>query len=124
MSLKFYTDTHIAKQVAIQLQERGIGVIRCEEVGLASAKDEEHLEYAAGHGLSVITKDDDFLQLHTEWMAESREHAGIFYSSKRNVPAIGEIVAGCATYYLNFAQNKQQIIFCHHLSKGLSKDLC
>ena len=99
MNLRFYTDTHIAKQVAIQLRERGIDVVRCEEVGLAEASDEEHMEYAAQHGLSVITKDHHFLGFHAQWMAEGREHAGIFFSSKRAIPVIGEIVATCATYY-------------------------
>ena len=99
MSLRFYTDTHIAKQVAIQLRERGIDVVRCEEVGMADADDDEHLEYAVQHGLTVITKDNDFLRLHAQWMAAGQEHAGIFFSSKRAIPAIGEIVVVCSMYY-------------------------
>jgi hypothetical protein len=99
MSLKFYTDTHIPKQVAVQLREKGIEVIRCEEVGLATASDAEHLQYAASRGLSIITKDDDFLRLHARWMREGKKHAGIFFSAHRFVPAIGEIVSLCAGYY-------------------------
>jgi hypothetical protein len=34
MSLEFYTDTHITKQVAVQLRKRGVDVVLCEEVGL------------------------------------------------------------------------------------------
>ena len=34
MSIKFYTDTHIARQVAIQLRAKGIDVVRCEDVGM------------------------------------------------------------------------------------------
>jgi predicted nuclease of predicted toxin-antitoxin system len=58
--LKFYTDTHIAKAIAVQLRNRGVEVVRCEEVGLAEARDTVHLEYATNHGLAVVTHDDDF----------------------------------------------------------------
>ena len=48
--IAFYTDTHIAKAVALQLRGHGIDVIRCEQVGLADASDVRHLEYATQHG--------------------------------------------------------------------------
>lgn len=35
--LKFYTDAHIDKQVAIQLPRSRIDVVRCEEAGMAEA---------------------------------------------------------------------------------------
>jgi hypothetical protein len=99
MSLKFYLDTHIPKQVALQLRSRNIEVVRCEDIGLAEASDIEHLEYAAHHGLSVITKDQDFLRLHTEWLIAGKEHSGIFFCAERALSAIGEIVTICADYY-------------------------
>lgn len=40
MGIRFYTDTHIAKQVAVQLQAKGIDAIRCEDVGMAEADAE------------------------------------------------------------------------------------
>ncbi len=60
MSLRFYTDTHIAKQIAIQLRQHGIDVIRCEEVNMAEAEDEQHLLYATQEGLILITFDKGF----------------------------------------------------------------
>jgi hypothetical protein len=45
--LKFYADTHIDKDVAIQLRKKGVDVVRCEDVGMAEADDEAHLDYAA-----------------------------------------------------------------------------
>ncbi|MEQ8672511.1 MAG: DUF5615 family PIN-like protein [Aggregatilineales bacterium] len=95
MSLKFYTDTHIPKQVAIQLRERGIEVVRCEEVGMAEAEDKDHLAYAVEHGLSVITKDDDFAKLDDQWKKENRKHTSIFYSSRTDISAIGIIIKYC-----------------------------
>jgi len=99
MSISFYTDTHIAKQVAIQLRRRGIEVIRCEEIGMAEAADPDHLRYAAQHGLSLITKDEDFLILHHQWLKSGQNHAGIFYCPIRFNPAIGKIVTACADYH-------------------------
>lgn len=96
MSLRFYTDTHIAKQVAIQLREQGIEVIRCEEIGLAEASDEEHLEYAARDNRVMVTKDNDFPRIHARWQAEGRHHAGIFFCPYRDIPAIGLLVTVCA----------------------------
>ena len=99
MSVKFYTDTHIPKQVAVQLRKQGIDVVRCEDVGMAEADDEELLEYAVEHESAVITKDDDFLRLHTEWLRQGQTHFGIFYCPLRDRPAIGIIVITCSEYH-------------------------
>lgn len=99
MSLQFYTDTHIPKQVVIQLRIKGINVVRCEDVGLAEVDDETHLEYAINHNLCIITKDDDFLSLHAKIITAQSIHYGIFFCRQRANPAIGEIVSTCSEYY-------------------------
>lgn len=81
-SLKFYTDTHIPKAVATQLRLRGVEVVRCEEVGLAEVDDETHLKYATEHRRAMVSRDVDFLELHTEWLAEGKHHCGIFHVSR------------------------------------------
>jgi predicted nuclease of predicted toxin-antitoxin system len=40
--MKLYADTHIPKQVAIQLRQKGVDIVRCEDIGLAEADDNEH----------------------------------------------------------------------------------
>jgi len=99
MTLKFYTDTHIPKQVAIQLRAKGIEVVRCEDVDMAEADDEAHLEYAANNGFVLITKDEGFRARHFRWISEEKPHKGIFYCGERQTAAIGEIVSACTTYY-------------------------
>jgi len=99
VEIKFYTDTHVDKQVAIQLRLRDIIVVRCQEVGLANAPDETHLNYAVQNGYSVITKDIDFQDLHYEWMNSEKTHWGIFFCSDRSLSSIGKIVTECTTYY-------------------------
>jgi predicted nuclease of predicted toxin-antitoxin system len=97
--LKFYTDTHIDKQVAIQLRQKGIDVVRCEEVGMAEAIDEAHLDYAAQNHLSLITKDVGFRLRHFEWLIEGKNHYGIFFCADRHIAAIGTIVNACHEYH-------------------------
>ena len=96
--LKFYTDTHIDRQVAIQLRQRGVEVVRCEEVGMAEADDEAHLEYAAQNQLALITKDAGFRTRHFHWLSQSKAHQGIFFCGDRHIAAIGKIVKACYTF--------------------------
>ena len=96
--LKFYTDTHIDRQVAVQLRQKGIEVIRCEEVGLAEADDEAHLNYAAQHELALISKDADFRLLHFAWLHRGKNHHGIFFCADRHTAAVGKIVNVCLVY--------------------------
>ncbi len=96
--LKFYTDAHVDKQIAIQLRKYGIPVIRCQDVGMDNATDEEHLEYASENHLSVVTKDIDFRTLHFQWLAQGKTHFGVFYCANCQVGIIGRIVNECITY--------------------------
>ncbi len=104
--LKFYTDTHIAKAIAFQLRERGVDIVRCEEVGLGTASDVEHLEYAATDNRVMITNDDDFLALDKSWREQGRRHAGIMYCLPhvQGIAAIGRIVTECYELHLLIAE--------------------
>jgi predicted nuclease of predicted toxin-antitoxin system len=91
-TIKFYTDTHIPKAVATQLRLRGVEVVRCEDVGMASADDAEHLEYATAHAYSVVTHDLDFWVHHGEWLAQGLRHTGIVLISNQFQSDIGRQV--------------------------------
>ncbi len=78
MSLKFYTDTHVDKQVAIQLRARGVDIVRCQDMGLEDANDETHLTYAAQQDRILITFDQGFRDRAFMWLAEGKQHAGVF----------------------------------------------
>lgn len=99
MNISFFTDTHIGKQVAIQLRVKGITVVRCQDVGLEDAEDAKLLEYAISHEFSLLTKDDDFLKLHREYINSGNVHFGIFYCPYRDIPSIGLIVKVCSEYH-------------------------
>ncbi|KAB2863297.1 MAG: hypothetical protein F9K46_06035 [Anaerolineae bacterium] len=77
---KFYLDSHIDKEVAVQLRKKGVDVIHCAEVGMKDAKDPEHLTYATQIGYIMVTCDKGIrYQLHDQWQAEGKKHAGIIY---------------------------------------------
>ncbi|MAS37020.1 MAG: hypothetical protein CL610_23675 [Anaerolineaceae bacterium] len=99
--LRFYVDTHISKQVALQLRQRAIDIIRCEEVGMAEASDEAHLEYAANTERVLISADQDFLRLHRRWLDANKKHYGIFFclNHLQGSHGIGTIVEECAFYF-------------------------
>jgi hypothetical protein len=100
-SLKFYTDKHIPKQVAIQLRQRGVDVVRCEEVGMGEADDQAQLEYAIQHERAMISIDTDFQGLHARWLREGRSHTGVFCISKhlQGEGAIGTMVKELWDYH-------------------------
>jgi predicted nuclease of predicted toxin-antitoxin system len=92
MTIKFYTDTHIARAIAVQARRRGVSVIRCEEVGMAEAKDVEHLEYATAERCVMISADEDFAILHAEWQVSGKPHTGIIYVQPARKDDIGMVV--------------------------------
>lgn len=100
MNLRFYADTHIAKQITIQLQQKGVDIVRCEDVGLAEADDEVHLEYATREDRVLITFDQGFRARAFNWLADGKSHAGIFLLNQRlqGSAGIGQIVTECQFY--------------------------
>ncbi len=92
MSLKYYFDTHIPKAVAIQLRQRRVDVVRCEEVNLAEVDDTEHLEYATAQERTLVSHDADFRDLHSLWIGQGLSHAGIMVFNRRFQGDIGKLV--------------------------------
>ncbi len=92
-SLRFYTDAHVPKQVAIQLRAKGIDVMRCQEIGFEDASDISHLIEAARQRRMIITGDADFPRLSAQWGLENKFHAGILYFQHESQGDIGLIVS-------------------------------
>lgn len=101
MSLKLYTDTHIAKQVTLQLRAKGVDIVRSEEVDLATASDIEHLRFATREGRAMVSIDRDFRRLHNQILQENLEHSGIFSVSRhlQGRHNIGRIVTELFEYW-------------------------
>lgn len=78
-SIKFYADVHLAKEAVYQLQQKGVDIVHCADLGLADADDDTHLEYAMREKRAIVTCDADFERYHAERLASGREHSGIVY---------------------------------------------
>ena len=74
-SLLVYTDEHIEMAVVKGLRKFGVDVLTCQDAGMLSATDDRHLNRAHALGRSILTKDRDFLVLHSKGFA----HSGILF---------------------------------------------
>jgi len=64
--------------LAVLLRSAGHQVHTPRLAGTAGVSDREHLDYAASHGYTLLTKDpDDFIELHDHWKTTNRAHSGI-----------------------------------------------
>lgn len=99
--LKFYTDTHVDKQVVLQLRSKGVDATRCQEVGLSDADDETHLTHAANEGRVLITFDKGFRERAFRWLAAGKVHSGVFVCKHdlQSETGIGKIVRTCLFYH-------------------------
>ena len=88
--IRFYLDENLSPEIANQLAQHGIDVIR----GPLRVADISHLKRAKALGRVLCTRDRDFLQLY----ARGEEHAGIIKGLKRHT--IGDWVN-----YLMFAHS-------------------
>jgi hypothetical protein len=102
--LKFYTDTHIPKAVTVQLRNKGIDIVRCEEVELAEADDTEHLEYATSEGRTLVSHDLDFLDIHALWSHQGLHHCGIVLFHRQFQGNVGKMVIELSEWHRLIAE--------------------
>ena len=74
---KFYLDVHIAKEVAIQAQQKGVDIIHCSDIGNDNLSDDEHLAYALQQRRVMVTFDRGFEKHHAVRQRRGEEHGGI-----------------------------------------------
>jgi uncharacterized protein DUF5615 len=80
---RFYADSHVSYATLALLSGLGHQSIRCQNVGMANAKDYRHLLRAADYGAILLTHDRGFQEWHAAWRIWSdawsagAQHAGI-----------------------------------------------
>jgi hypothetical protein len=79
MSLSIYLDECSDDNLLIALlRHAGHVVVSPRQAGTVGWNDPNHLEYAAQHGYTLLTKNPDVFQdLHNLWQIQGRPHAGI-----------------------------------------------
>lgn len=90
--LKFYTDEHIDLEIVKQLRKSDIDVRTSQEAGLLGVADDVHLSYATIRDRIVLTCDDDFMRLDSQWIRAGKTHAGIIFIHGHVCNNIGVLV--------------------------------
>jgi len=87
--IRFFTDEDIYRATTLSLRSAGFDVVSTPESGRLGESDESQLQWASSEGRAIITFNvAHFVRLHTEWMHQARNHAGVIVSSQR---AIGDL---------------------------------
>ena len=66
------------------LRSRGIDVVTAADAGMIRRKDEEHLAWATARGRVLYSFNvGDYHEIHTEWTATGRSHAGLILAQQK-----------------------------------------
>jgi len=79
MQIRLYVDEDAMARAAVSgLRARGVDVTTVLEEGMSEKDDVEQLEYATQQGRAIYTFNvGHFCQLHREYLAQRKNHAGI-----------------------------------------------
>ena len=72
------------------LRSRGIDVLTATDAGMIDREDEDHLAFAVSEGRALYSFNvADYHEIHTAWMDNGREHAGLILSQQKRY-SVGE----------------------------------
>lgn len=91
--IRLYADENVDDRIIRGLRHRGIYIVTVFDTGMSGKPDLEQLSYAAENSLVLLTSDQDFLSLHSQWLREGKPHAGIIYYSQFHV-VVGTCIWG------------------------------
>lgn len=103
MSVAYYFDHNMQTSVVTALRERGIDVLTTLEDRYDRHPDEEVLQRAFEISRVVVTHDQDFLELASEYLMQSQDFPGVVFChlSKSSIGTLVEdlaLIAEVATY--------------------------
>jgi Domain of unknown function (DUF5615) len=89
-SIRFFTDEDVYGAAAVQLRAVGFDAVSTPDMNRLGELDEPQLEWATQeHRVLVTFNVGHVAQLHYQWMANLRHHAGLIVSRQRS---IGEVM--------------------------------
>ncbi|MQA00829.1 MAG: hypothetical protein GEU80_16155 [Dehalococcoidia bacterium] len=81
--IRLYLDEDLSTPLLLGLRARSIDVLSAVEANQLGRSDAEQLAFAAAQGRAICTGNrSDYARLHSEYLAASREHAGIVIASR------------------------------------------
>ena len=91
MIIRLYIDEDsMSRALKRALQARGVDVATALDEDMIERSDVTHLEYATQQGRVLYSFNvGDFYDLHTSYLAQGKNHAGIILASQQRYP-IGE----------------------------------
>lgn len=91
MQMTLYIDEDAMSRALVQgLRARGVDAMTVLDCGMEGKSDPEQLAFASSLGRVIYTYNvGDFCQLHTEYVAQGNDHAGIIVVNRQRY-AIGE----------------------------------
>lgn len=91
--LRFHLDEDTEAHGLVRaLRERGVDVTTTSDAKLNEVKDEEQLIWAASHGRALVSYNvGDFCRLHSEFLENGRQHAGIIIAEQQRL-GVGEMM--------------------------------
>lgn len=91
MKIRLYVDEDsMRRALVVALESRGVDVQTALDAGMIARPDEAHLQLAATQGRVLYTFNiADFCRLHTDWLKEGRDHAGIIVAQQTQY-SVGE----------------------------------
>jgi hypothetical protein len=87
--LRLLLDEMYSPEIARRLQARGhdVQAIQGDRPELKAFEDERIVERMAAEQRAVVTNNvKDFMPIHGAWIAASRVHSGLVFSSDRSMP--------------------------------------
>jgi len=76
--MKFYLDENISPKTAEIMRGLGMDAVSAHEVNMGGADDEEQLDFAARHGMCLVTLNrNDFIELSRLYLDSGRAHSGV-----------------------------------------------
>jgi Domain of unknown function (DUF5615) len=91
MKIRLYIDEDAMAEALVQaLTERGVDVTTANRENMVCRADPEHLAHATDLNRVLYSFNvGDFCQIHSEWLAANKPHAGIIVASQKKF-SIGE----------------------------------
>ncbi len=82
--VRFFTDEDVYGAIAIALRSAGWDATSTPEVNRLGESDASQLAWATSHGRAFVTFNvAHFVALHSKWLKQGQNHAGIIVSHQR-----------------------------------------